>query len=99
MISKPGATKPKPGATKSKPDATKTKLDFLPQFEPFQWVDSLFAAFLLSSLPPLGRSARSVAASDKRSIISGLRKEADGHRFSEGSSQAPPRSFFRGRAE
>jgi hypothetical protein len=65
MISKPGATKPKPGATKSKPDATKTKLDFLPQFELFQWVPPLFGVVRHSSLLPPGRSSGSGTASDE----------------------------------
>jgi hypothetical protein len=65
MISKPDPTKPKPGATKSKPDATKTKFDFLPQFEPFQGVKPLFAAFLHSFLWLPGRSSGSGAASDE----------------------------------
>jgi hypothetical protein len=85
------------GRNKIQARRNKNKIDFLPQFEPFQWVASLFAAFLLSSLLPLGRSAGSVAASDERSMVSVSRKDIDGHRFSEASSQAPPRSFFRGR--
>jgi hypothetical protein len=74
MISKPDPTKSQPGATKSKPDATKTKLDLLPQFEPFQGVKPLFAAFLHTSLWPPGRSSGSGAASDERSASSLFRK-------------------------
>jgi hypothetical protein len=74
LFSKPGEMISKPDPTKPKPDATKTKLDFLPQFEPFQGVKPLFAAFLHSSLRPPGRSSGSGAASEEHSANSVFRK-------------------------
>jgi hypothetical protein len=65
------------GRNETQARRNKNKIDFLLQFEPFQWVPPLFGVVRHSSLLPPGRSSGSGAASDEHSTTSVFCKQMD----------------------
>jgi hypothetical protein len=72
-----GRNETQAGRNKIQARRNKNKIDFLPQFEFFQWVPPLFGVVRHSSLLPPGRSSGSGAASDEHSATSVFCKQIE----------------------